>query len=265
MCSSLVALLFTLFTPSTRAQIVGCGARDNDITRFKYSEDQLAVFTPENTRFHYHMSALFGMLCAKFEVNPTIKYYDDNKDGMNALAFRKPLPVAGHSSPGTEKYGTILLGGTFIRHEQKGFANLELNESIVALVAHEFAHISQNNRNSNFSGKYRELQADWLAGWFFGIYNTILYPVADPNLSANLMYRIGDLRGKDASHGSPEERRTAFTYGYYVGASAENKRENLTLDTAYTKSSEFVLEIWKKNNPGVPAIEVDFRYPILTQ
>lgn len=87
--------------------------------------------------------------------------------------------------------------------------------SIPAILGHEFAHAMQHSRQNPLQGKWRELHADMMAGWFIGLRGQFRpQNVQQAGLS---LYRKGDYNFFDAGHhGTPEERAEAFAVGYWL-------------------------------------------------
>ena len=87
---------------------------------------------------------------------------------------------------------------------------------VSAILAHEFAHAMQAKRNCTLKGKWLELHADLMAGWYAAQKNQALHQndmIAFFSLSDK-----GDRSfGSPDHHGTPEERGTAFMLGYQKG------------------------------------------------
>jgi hypothetical protein len=84
-----------------------------------------------------------------------------------------------------------------------------------AIVAHEYAHIAQFKYKFPWTeGKWPELHADFLAGWFIAHRERFPLPNDAYQAAASLYYK-GDYDFNDRDHhGTPEERLKAFRAGY---------------------------------------------------
>lgn len=187
-----------------------------------------------------------------FEVSPSFAYYDD---GNSPNAFAHP-----HSTHGATD-GSIRIGGNLVfkefeiwRHNflkesiAKGKDPLELlrtgkagaTYSISAIIAHEMAHILQMKRNSAQGGRNTELQADFLAGWYFANMKELLkeeydeFHIEKSGLLA--FWSRGDYYFNSRSHhGTPKQRADAFAAGLNLG--------NITLKEAWNASVVYRLNL----------------------
>jgi hypothetical protein len=124
--------------------------------------------------------------------------------GANAFATMDTL------APGTS--GSVLLGVTLVGDEvQRSGLN---NFTVPAILAHEVGHIVQFHHGNQLPTMLKELQADFLAGWYMGIRESGGgYPEALPR-AMQAFYRLGDYDFTSPSHhGTPEQRLTAFKQG----------------------------------------------------
>ena len=165
--------------------------------------------------FIRHISAIGGM----FGVHPGF-FVGEETSSINAIAF--PCSVI----PGTR--GTVVFGKKLIinQFQNTGPANV----SITAIVAHEFAHVAQRERESNLRGSSKELQADYLAGWFIAktseAFATRQFII---NQTIAAFNALGDkTSGNSDPHGSGQERVQA------VMAGMGNYRSDF--DSAYSAS-----------------------------
>jgi len=163
-----------------------------------------------------------NLLASIFGVNPTILIIDDWQC-PNAFAY------LGVSDPGD--YGTIYLGIRLLRDElfsmDKGLL------AVVGIMAHEFAHILQWKNKSQLVGKYRELHADFLAGYYLGVQNYI--PYRDLCAFARSLFYKGDYNFWNPDHhGTPQERVDAMNMGYSFGQSGRQ------ISLAYLKGDEMI-------------------------
>lgn len=85
--------------------------------------------------------------------------------------------------------------------------------SVPAIMAHEFAHAMQYKNNFPYNGKWRELHADYMAGWYIG-HRGRFRPQNASQAFLNFYYK-GDYDFFDKGHhGTPQERAAAFNAGY---------------------------------------------------
>jgi hypothetical protein len=157
------------------------------------------------------MEVLFG-------VKIDLYAYDDSYSS-NALAH-------GH---------TIMMGKTLMLEELLKYGT---HRSIVAIMAHEFAHIVQHEYNLNYKGdwvgKYPELHADFLAGWYIGKTN-IISDRELQNLGVSFWDKGDEHYYSPDSHGSKYERCAAFFAGY--------RNSNKNIYDAFYSGTNFVANI----------------------
>jgi hypothetical protein len=167
----------------------------------------------------------FITLCNVFNINNFMHIYEGN----NASAIReRPIINVGKSMMLDELVKT---NGT---------------KSIIAILAHEFGHSIQYKNNMDvdvsWGGKWCELHADYMAGWYMGMKQYF----SNEKLSKEEFYKVvysfyekGD-SNDPWHHGTEYERSTAFLGGYYA---ATNKQ--FDLNTSYLKGQEYVINIDK--------------------
>ncbi len=106
--------------------------------------------------------------------------------------------------------------------------------AVAGIVAHEYAHILQGKKMSKLSWKYRELQADFMAGYYLAKKDSS-YSLTGASVSyfAESLFEKGDYNFWDPKHhGTPTERVSAFLAGY--------KSVAMSLDDAFRKGEKFV-------------------------
>jgi hypothetical protein len=158
-------------------------------------------------------------LIRKFGVSPRGFFFND-EGAPNAYATNRAENSAGPD-------GTVVLGLTLVNAELRRDGGAGL--AVPAIMAHEFAHIVQYKRNSPLSTKLKELQADYLAGWYLG--NRFIYTNVGPAFQA--FFGMGDYKFNDPNHhGTPAQRLSAIKAGL-----EESKQ---SFDQAYGRSSEYV-------------------------
>lgn len=158
-------------------------------------------------------------LIGKFGVTPRGYFFDDG-GAPNAYATNKVVNPLGPD--GTVVFGLQLVNSELRRDGGYGLA-------VPAIMAHEFAHIVQFKRASTLSTKQKELQADYLAGWYLA--NRWVYTDVRPAFQA--FFEKGDYEFNNPNHhGTPQQRLASLQAGF--------QSKGLTFDQAYQRSSEFV-------------------------
>lgn len=150
----------------------------------------------------------------------------------NAFALNEPLPqimkqfrVPFNTSPD----GMVFLGINLMQSEYR--SGVGTGYSIPSIIAHEYAHILQYKLNSKLEGKWRELQADYLAGWYTAHRSRYVSQNIDESILS--FFNKGDYDfNTPQHHGLPLERQQAFIEGLNL-----NFRGNVKFGRiAYTKS-----------------------------
>lgn len=123
------------------------------------------------------------------QVNPTFTFYDPDRlrgenelKGMNAFAW--PIGIV----PGTK--GLVGFGITRFRSELYGYD--DTGTTVMSIIAHEFGHIIQFNRNywNDVKGLLCEINADFLAGYYLGR-RRLLVPNLEITRATDLFQRLG--------------------------------------------------------------------------
>ena len=148
-----------------------------------------------------------------FGVLPGVGIYDD-ADEPNALAYDYGI-IAGTD-------GTVAVGQTLMRRALT--EGLDNGVSLVAVLAHEFAHIFQyahgiDDRLAPDQGPVRllELHADFYAGLYLSYFrrNTAGVRLFE---SGRAFEQMGDTRFNEPDHhGASQERVRAIEFGFRVG------------------------------------------------
>ena len=124
--------------------------------------------------------------------------------------------------------GTILFGQNMLVQQ---LSRDPTGATLVAVMAHEFAHIAQFRGGVREPGKRTELHADFMAGWYLNLRGRYAWTNLSPAL--RLFYELGDYQFNSPSHhGTPQERMSAAQAGFNSGAQS-------ALD-AYTLGWRFV-------------------------
>jgi hypothetical protein len=131
----------------------------------------------------------------------------------NAFALSKPLPEVLASFrilPQSTPDGMVILGLNLMQSEYK--SQFGTGHSIPSIIAHEYAHILQYKVGFPFTGKWRELHADYLAGWYTA-HRSRFVP---QNMVESMLafFKRGDYEYNNLNHhGTPLERQRAFSAG----------------------------------------------------
>jgi hypothetical protein len=180
-----------------------------------------------------------GVVADLFEVNPAFGFYDPSRfpsgaerNVMNAFATQENTEIAG--TGGTVGFGWDLFSREFYNYDNTGM-------TIIAIMAHEFAHILQGNRGylqriRNGYPLRSEINADFLAGYFLGVRKRRI-PSLRFQKAGDLFIRLGRSMEGDPTrtHGNSQERLDAAETGFRV-AYVENK----SVDGAVRASLEYV-------------------------
>jgi hypothetical protein len=160
-----------------------------------------------------------------FGVKPAFGFYDpakyrDARDAdsriMNAWATPENTDI-----PGTK--GTVSFGIDLFRRELNEYDNT--GSTIMAIVAHEFAHILQGYRNwldgmRVGNPSKAEIHADFMSGYFLGTRKR-QYPGLPFRKAGELFIRLGN-NAPDRTHGNSMERLAAAEAGF--GAAYREKK-----------------------------------------
>jgi hypothetical protein len=198
------------------------------------------------------ISKLFGV------THRTFWCVDDSAPNAYATRHVYPIPDAINQPSAEGLDGTIIIGRTLavrlLKTDIDPQTDLSQPYSFVAVLAHECAHIRQFKSNTMFSRiKYRELHADYLAGWL------VNHVVAEKKLGDSnvgdfdeasamaAVYRLGDSDFNNPEHhGTKGERLRAFLAGFDGHWPA--------IDAAYAKGLQYVKSIENKDNNAVGAV-----------
>jgi len=149
-----------------------------------------------------------NILVQAFGVSPSFAFFDDSHS-PNAFATNRPIA-------GPSPFGSVAFGVNLLRSE--------LNQqwwgaAVAGILAHEWGHIKQLRRLPNPGTQWgpvykRELQADYLAGWYLGRKQMAGTHVVIDGLGQSLFHKGGyDFNNPD-HHGTPEQRVNAMLAGY---------------------------------------------------
>ncbi|CAL2078754.1 hypothetical protein [Tenacibaculum sp. 190524A02b] len=175
--------------------------------------------TTGNTTLDAQFNQEKGLIENVFKVSVDLWIMDDG-NSPNALAncqSRNPRVY-----DGTVRFGKNLMVNELYTMTKGGYA-------VAGILAHEFAHILQCKKNSAFRARDRELQADFLAGFYIGR-KSYLYNTNIKNF-ANSLFDAGDWYDP-SHHGTPVERVNSMVAGF--------KSRNESVETAYLNSITYI-------------------------
>ena len=150
----------------------------------------------------YQREGLF--LVQLFQVTAAGSFMDDS-DAPNAYAT--PEQIFPNGPDGTVVFGMSLLGHELERDGGIGLA-------VPAIMAHEFSHLRQfkDRRIMHNSIPWRELHADFLAGWYLS--RRKLAAPTDVRPAMSSFFEMGDYEFNDPNHhGTPDQRLDCLIAG----------------------------------------------------
>ena len=160
------------------------------------------------------------LLVGTYQISPRMFYLIDNPP--NAFATSETVSPLGPD-------GTILFGQNMM------ISQLQRDPSgatIVAIMAHEFAHLAQFRRGFRETGKRPELHADFMAGWYLNLRGRYSWTNLMPAL--RVFYEIGDYEfNSPRHHGTPQERLATAAAGFNSGA--QNAAQAYSLGLQYVR------------------------------
>jgi hypothetical protein len=183
--------------------------------------DDRLIHSSGNPQLDKALGRAMARAARRFNVRPGFAFFQD-QNAPNAFATSETKV---NGTQGTVVFGKRLFTEQFSRYNDRGM-------SVIAIVAHEFGHILQYNRN--LMGDLRggeqtvrkiELHADYLAGWYLG-----LRKKEDSSISlwasGDTFRRIGDYAFNNPNHhGTPTQRVAAseggFALGFHKGADVD--------------------------------------------
>jgi hypothetical protein len=198
------------------AQLVGCTVAG------RFPVDQLGTPRLDGTgdaRLDSTIDADSAALRTLFGVNAPALVIEE-KGGPNALATPETYPDllrAAGLTPEAYPDGTVFLGLKLVRNE----LHAGRRDAIPAILGHEFGHVLQNVRHCPLPrGKWRELFADFLSGFFTARRREARRQDAFQAFAT--FADKGDFGYTDEDHhGTPQERGAAFLAGYRCGGNAD--------------------------------------------
>jgi hypothetical protein len=198
-----------------RVEITGCSMTGNMSIG---SVGSIRLNKTGNQNLDEGMHKSCNQLRAKFNVR-AIAVLLNESGGPNAFASPHVFPdviQAGGADPDTYPDGTVFLGVKLLQSELRSGRKY----AILAILAHEYAHLMQNNRDFPFDGMWKELHADYMGGWYLGSLR-LAHPEVVYQAFESLV-RKGDYNFNSPDHhGTPRQRGAAFVAGYKAGGTAD--------------------------------------------
>jgi hypothetical protein len=157
-------------------------------------------------------------------------FYDDT-GAKNALATLEI--VGGHGMP----HGTVLFGKNLFYDLLVKFKNKLAGEvALMAIAAHEWAHILQFQKNAgHFTWKYPELHADFMSGWYMAHRWQQQFGMIDLRPALSQMWDMGDEQFRSPQHhGTKPERFNAFFQGAQLGSQNANLQQAFAMGKTVT-------------------------------
>lgn len=168
----------------------------------------------------YAMWEDIGALNRAYGVNVPLYFINDGSKNAFFAPVRIPslLQLDG-ADPNMQVTGSVFFDATLMKNEfQEGKGS---GMSIPAILGHEYAHAMQHANNFPYQGKWAELHADYMAGWFIALRG--VFRPQDPNRAWVSISEKGDYDFfEKGHHGSPQERAEAFATGYYLFGSQKS-------------------------------------------
>jgi hypothetical protein len=212
-------LLFLLFASGTQGQILmkGTDAKSSEknhatdytgclLSAYAAGQMRPQILPPNKVVRQDQYAALqsiIGHLIQALNVNPQFYFYNDQE---SPNAFATPEAFDSNFPNGTVIFGARLIT---LEAQQTGFANY----TVAAIMAHEFAHILQFKLGEDLPTKQKELEADYMAGWYIANVSGTALDVASSE-ALRTFYSKGDYGFNDPNHhGTPQERMRAVQAG----------------------------------------------------
>jgi hypothetical protein len=153
---------------------------------------------------------LFGVAAKMFLIRES--------GGPNAFALSTQHPAEGeilrhyNLPPQAAPDGVVVFGVDLMTSEYND-SGFHTGYGIPSIIGHEYGHIMQFKNRFPLHGKWIELHADYMAGWFTA-HRARHDPQQNVRESENSFFNKGDYAFNDPSHhGTPAERLAAFMAG----------------------------------------------------
>jgi hypothetical protein len=208
--------LLHLLAICTQAQtwsvsVYGCLAGGS--TTASVSPNQVAVRTGNQGLDHVMVEDITE-LDRQFGVSVPVYFLNSNVENAFFTPTKFPsLISADGGDPNMIVTGSMFVTSSLLISEYRA-TNGSLM-SIPAIMGHEFAHAMQYKNGFPYRGRWRELHADYMAGWFIA-HRGRFRPQNALQAFINF-YNKGDSDFySEDHHGTPQERGSAFYAGYML-------------------------------------------------
>lgn len=160
-----------------------------------------------------------NLLAAAFQIVPGFAFYDDSSEGGNAFATRDAL--LGQSA------GTVGLGITLLKD------NLQRTgpTAVAGIMAHEWGHVVQFAAGTLAATILKEIQADYMAGWYIAQRQR---GGAATNIQqlASALFTMGDYSfNSPNTHGTPPQRVNSMGRGFSAGLQGVPMQQAFSMST----------------------------------
>jgi hypothetical protein len=165
--------------------------------------------------FDARVNADLNVLSRWFQVMPRLYFFDD--DVANAFSSGRVYGDPDDFPPERSQFGSILFGKKLLKAEMAGAKPGEPNFVVTAIMAHELGHTLQGLRNYPLPTVYKELHADFMAGWTVKHLQRVGAPNVDVTKIFGSFYNRGDVEfNNEEHHGTRKERLNAFLEGFEI-------------------------------------------------
>ncbi|HKQ07330.1 MAG TPA: hypothetical protein VJ464_19550 [Blastocatellia bacterium] len=131
----------------------------------------------------------------------------------------RPLMIADNSDPDMDITGSVFVSIGLIEDEFRQAKGRTI--ALPAILGHEFAHAMQKSNSFPYPGKWKELHADFMAGWYIAYRERLRLDVKDLMPLLKSFYRKGDESDNGFfqvdPHGNSVERIMAVAAGFGYG------------------------------------------------
>jgi len=192
-------------------------------------QSQLRLFkTTGYPSLDANLNNTIGLLGRYYGLNPAFFLFDDSS---SPNAFATPTVY----QPGFTD-GSVVMGSNLLVNEFRSSGS-GVNFSITGILAHEVAHILQFRLNEQLSTNLKEIEADYMAGWFMSqlsrLPNGYVWNAQAAQQNLLSFYSKGDVEFNSPNHhGTPEERAAAVQAGF--------TQINNSVRTAFAHAHDYV-------------------------
>lgn len=163
--------------------------------------------TSGDRNLDYTMLSEAEILASNFGYRPGFFFFQESAEmGGNAFATTQNIDPAG-------SHGSVVFGLNLLFEE---LTRSWWGAAVVGIMAHEWAHIRQQNMGLAAATPVKELHADYMAGWYLGMKERAGNLGRTPLSGlANSLFSKGDYQFNNPDHhGTPRQRVSAMTAGF---------------------------------------------------